>query len=112
MSSIPCLILFNHFDFFQALHKTKDKTKKAFCEGELREDDLEKQRKDAVERLALVEREKENEVGYLQNVLRNSVSEVDRLMSVNAEITTVSIHSKIIKVNCMNRSEHILKQNI
>jgi len=74
----------------KALHKTKDKTKKAFCEGELREDDLEKQRKDAVERLALVEREKENEVGYLQNVLRNSVSEVDRLMSVNAEITTLT----------------------
>uniref|UniRef100_H2ZKX0 HAP1 N-terminal domain-containing protein n=1 Tax=Ciona savignyi TaxID=51511 RepID=H2ZKX0_CIOSA len=30
----------------KALHTTKSKTKKAFCEGELREDSLEKQCKD------------------------------------------------------------------
>ena len=60
--------------------------------------------------MALVEKEKENEVGYLQNVLRNSVSEVDRLMSVNAEITTVSIvvSCDIIKVGCTYMDEKII----
>lgn len=70
----------------KALHSTQSKTKKAFCEGEIRETDLDKQRRDAEERLAIVEREKETEVYQLQSMLKSSNSEIERLSSLNNEV--------------------------
>jgi len=70
----------------KALHNNKSKTKIAFCEGELRETDLDKQRRDAEEKLATVEREKEMEVYQLQTMLKSSNSEIERLTTLNNEL--------------------------
>ena len=82
--------------FLQALHNNKSKTKIAFCEGELRETDLDKQRRDAEEKLATVEREKEMEVYQLQTMLKSSNSEIERLTTLNNELNLVSIDKSCI----------------
>lgn len=74
----------------QALQTTQTKTRKAFSEGELRENDLEKQRKEAEERLAAVEREREQELSQAKISVTNALSEIERLNALNNELTVVS----------------------
>ncbi|XP_076806440.1 protein bicaudal D homolog 2-like [Clavelina lepadiformis] len=71
----------------KALQNTQSKTKKAFCEGEIREGDLEKQKKEAEERLAVVERERDVEVAQGQIAVANALSEVERLTLLCNELT-------------------------
>lgn len=71
----------------KALQNTQSKTKKAFSEGENREIDLDKKRRDAEERLALVEQEKEMEVYQLQTMLKSSNSEIERLAQLSNDIS-------------------------
>ena len=74
----------------QALHTTQHKTKKAFCEGELREGDLEKQRQEAEEKLAAVEKEREVQLAQGQIAVSNALSEVERLSNMCNDLTIVS----------------------
>merc|ERR1719322_1976131 len=71
----------------KALYQTQNSTKKAFCEGELRETDLDKQLQEAEERLETVEKEKEVEVYQLQNIIKNSNSEIERISALNNDIS-------------------------
>ena len=72
------------------MHTTRNKTKKAFCEGELREDDLEKQKEEVEARLAAIEREREAEIEQGQLAVSNALSEVDRLTVMCNELSLVS----------------------
>lgn len=72
------------------MHTTQHKTKKAFCEGELREDDLEKQKEEAEARLAAIEKEREAEIIQGQLAVSNALSEVERLTLMCNELTLVS----------------------
>uniref|UniRef100_F6U262 Protein bicaudal D homolog 2-like n=1 Tax=Ciona intestinalis TaxID=7719 RepID=F6U262_CIOIN len=65
---------------------TKTKTKKAFCEGELREDSLEKQCKDVEERLIQVEKERDIESSQSKIAVANAQEEADRLTILNNEL--------------------------
>ena len=71
------------------MDSTKHKTKKAFCEGELREGDLEKQRQEAEEKLAAVEREREAQLAQGQIAVSNALSEVERLTNLCNELAVV-----------------------
>nr|XP_002124456.1 protein bicaudal D homolog 2-like isoform X2 [Ciona intestinalis] len=70
----------------KALYSTKTKTKKAFCEGELREDSLEKQCKDVEERLIQVEKERDIESSQSKIAVANAQEEADRLTILNNEL--------------------------
>jgi len=85
-----CYSLLHFPQLLQALHTTQNKTKKAFCEGELREGDLEKQRQEAEEKLAAVEKEREVQLAQGQIAVSNALSEVERLTNMCNDLTIVS----------------------
>ena len=60
----------------------------------MREGDLEKQRQEAEEKLAAVEKEREAQIAQGQIAVSNALSEVERLTNMCNELTIVSLHHK------------------
>nr|CAB3225445.1 protein bicaudal D homolog 2-like [Phallusia mammillata] len=94
----------------KALYSTQNKTRKAFSEGELRENDLEKQRKDAEDRLAALEKEREYELSQSRTAVTNAQAEIERLNALNNELTLMTKHSENQRLNLRKEVKELMSR--